>query len=406
MGMTETGRRFEFIREIASGGFGSVFLAKVVHPDGFARLAAVKLLHPKWSENHEIASRMRDEARLLGWLRHRNIVEVLDLTRIEGRVAVIMEYLEAVDLNVVLSALRKEKEQIPLKAVLEIVSAVCSALDAAYNRPPHAGEKPLRVVHRDIKPSNIMVDAAGTVKVLDFGVARADFSTREAVTQAMAFGSSDYMPAERVFLEPDTANSDVYSVGATLYEMLALERYGKVRIEPTDADTMFSARWESMAARRAWASSDLRDGVRRMLSRMMAFESEDRASTGDVVTQTRALLRLCDDESLADWSDRFLPGLVQAFHQRQPSGPPNPLLQRTIIEDSRGIPSQGGDSSETYPPSMAYEPTAPDVQGSDPEPEAPTSWGPLVASVTLGLGFFIAGLSSVVWVAYSRGMLR
>ena len=74
MGSTGSSRKFHFIREIASGGFGSVYLAKVIHADGFSRLAAIKLLHPKWSENEEIASRMRDEARLLGWIRHKNIV--------------------------------------------------------------------------------------------------------------------------------------------------------------------------------------------------------------------------------------------------------------------------------------------------------------------------------------------
>ena len=94
-------RRFQFIREIASGGFGSVYLTKVMHADGFSRLVAVKLLKAQWSDSDEVARRMRDEARLLGLLRHRHIVDVIDLTAIDGRAAVIMEYLEAVDLRTV-----------------------------------------------------------------------------------------------------------------------------------------------------------------------------------------------------------------------------------------------------------------------------------------------------------------
>ena len=70
--------RFHFLRELGSGGFGSVFLAKVEHADGFSRLVAVKILKNQWTDSKEIASRMRDEARLLGLLRHRNIVDVLD----------------------------------------------------------------------------------------------------------------------------------------------------------------------------------------------------------------------------------------------------------------------------------------------------------------------------------------
>lgn len=97
MASREHARRFHFLREIASGGFGSVFLTKVMHADGFSRLVAVKVLKSQWSDNEEVARRMRDEARLLGLLRHRNIVEVMDMTSIDGRAAVVMEYLEAVD---------------------------------------------------------------------------------------------------------------------------------------------------------------------------------------------------------------------------------------------------------------------------------------------------------------------
>ena len=200
MGHGESARKFEFIREIASGGFGRVYLAKVIHRDGFARLVAIKILHKKWTQNDEIASRMRDEARLLGWLRHKNIVDVMDLTSIDGRCAVIMEYLEAVDLSTIIAASVHSERRLPLRVTLESVAAVASALDAAYNRPPYAAEKPLRVIHRDIKPSNVMIDDQGMVKVLDFGVARAEFDHRESKTKDLAFGSMEYMSPERLFL--------------------------------------------------------------------------------------------------------------------------------------------------------------------------------------------------------------
>ncbi|MEO2106335.1 MAG: protein kinase, partial [Actinomycetota bacterium] len=76
----ETARRFHFIRQVASGGFGTVYLCKVMHADGFSRVVAVKILNAQWSDNEDVTCRMRDEARLLGMLRHRHILEVLDLT--------------------------------------------------------------------------------------------------------------------------------------------------------------------------------------------------------------------------------------------------------------------------------------------------------------------------------------
>ena len=153
MSSREHARRFHFLREIASGGFGTVHLVKVMHADGFSRLVAVKLLKTQWSDTDEVARRMRDEARLLGLLRHRNIVDVIDLTSIDGRAAVIMEYLEAVDLRQLGDSLLESGRQLPVRAALEIVAAVAGALDAAYNRPPMPGEKPLRVIHRDISPA-------------------------------------------------------------------------------------------------------------------------------------------------------------------------------------------------------------------------------------------------------------
>jgi serine/threonine protein kinase len=407
------GRRFEFLREIASGGFGRVYLAKVVHPDGFARVAAVKVMHPKWSENEEISSRMRDEARLLGWLRHKNIVEVFDLTRIEGRVAVIMEYLEAVDLKVVIQSLRETGQQIPVRAALEIAACVASALDAAYNRPPHPGEKPLRVIHRDIKPSNVMVDASGTAKVLDFGVARADFDSREAVTQAMAFGSSEYMPPERIFMEPDAETSDVYSLGVTLYEVLALQRFGKVRIQEDEAKQQFDEAWAALLGGRPDIGEPLASRLYEVLRRMMAFDAEERLKPAQAVVELRALARSFPDADLPDWAERYLPPVVQAFHQRPPSGSADSMFGRTVSEDSQGafpLPSENhtvAGSASTFQtgnhrvvPAEGLDSSTPDIGPS----RARAAMGnpvALAAALVAGGALLTAGVAAMAIVVFS-----
>ena len=205
--MSEAGRQFRFVRPIASGGFGTVYLAKEERPDGFSRVVAVKLLNAQWSDSDELSGRIRDEARLLGLLKHRNIVDVYDMTSLDGRAAVVMEYLEAVDLRFLIRHLEAQGKRIPVRVGLEMVSQVAHALDAAYNRPPMKGEKPLRVIHRDIKPSNIMLDGHGLPKVLDFGVAQSDMTSREANTSELQFGSVEYMAPERLFFEPETPAS-------------------------------------------------------------------------------------------------------------------------------------------------------------------------------------------------------
>ncbi len=336
MSSSESSRRFHFIREIASGGFGSVYLTKVIHADGFSRLVAVKLLHPRWSENEEIASRMRDEARLLGWLRHKNIVDVMDLTLIDGRCAVIMEYLDAVDTKVVINECAKAGTRIPLRAALEICAAVASALDAAYNRPPYAGERPLRVIHRDIKPSNIMVDDSGVVKVLDFGVARAEFDERESKTQEMAFGSLEYMPPERLFFEPESPASDVYSLGATLYEMLALDKFGKAKLRPKEHEQYFEDRFDFLLD-----NYPLHDEAEKLLHEllmdMLEFDEPERPTAADCVSRMRAFARRIPDQPLEEWAEGMVPGLLREQREREDAQSPGSLVGTVLSEDARAL---------------------------------------------------------------------
>ena len=334
MAKADGARRFHFLREIASGGFGSVYLAKLMHADGFSRLAAVKLLHRRWSENEEIAQRMRDEARLLGWLRHRNIVDVVDLTSIDGRAAIIMEYLEAVDLKVIVHELTAQGERMPVRVALEVIGFVASALDAAYNRPPVAGEKPLRVIHRDIKPSNIMVDDAGLVKVLDFGVARAEFDARESHTRDLQFGSVDYMPPERLFFEPETPASDVYSLGSTLYELLTLEKLGKARGRPERHAALVADRMSYLRALLA-LPGPLAKELDDLLSCSLNYEQDARPSSADVTTRARALARGIGGPTLSEWAEIHVPPTLQKV--REIPRRPNPMTDTILSEDSLGF---------------------------------------------------------------------
>jgi serine/threonine protein kinase len=325
-------RTFQFLKEIAAGGFGSVYLTKISHPDGFSRLTAVKLMHRRWSDNEEISRRMRDEARLLGWLRHRNIVDVVDLTSLDGRTAIIMEYLEAVDLKQIIRACKESGERFPLQAVFQIMQAASSALDAAYNRPPYAGEKPLCVIHRDIKPSNIMVDDSGHVKVLDFGVARADFAERESQTRELQFGSVDYMPPERLLFEPESPGSDVYSLASTGFEMMCLEKFGKAKGSPLKHEAYVAERIERLRAHLS-LSGELGDAIAQLLSDCLSYESSDRPDAAQVVSRCRWLAREMGGLNLAEWSEINVPAMLNEASLEEPTSM-NPLTGRTYKEDT------------------------------------------------------------------------
>ncbi len=330
----EHARRFHFLREIASGGFGTVHLVKVMHADGFSRLVAVKLLKVQWTDTEEVARRMRDEARLLGLLRHRNIVDVIDLVSIDGRAAVVMEYLEAVDLRQLVQRLESTQARLPVKAALQVAAAVASALDAAYNRPPIPGEKPLRVIHRDIKPSNIMLDESGQVKVLDFGVARSEIENRESHTQDLQFGSVDYMAPERLFFEPETPASDVYSLGATLFEVLFQDKLGKARGRPERHQAFLVERIRELSTLLALPAGPGGE-LEALLLASLAFNHEERPTAAEFFQRARVLSRLMDDEDLAIFCERNLPPLVSEVSEDRRH--PSPLDDTILVEDSKAF---------------------------------------------------------------------
>ncbi|MCB9671136.1 MAG: serine/threonine protein kinase [Alphaproteobacteria bacterium] len=348
-------RRFRIIKEIAEGGFGKVYLAEQISSDGFSRIVAVKLLHAKWSSHDEVVMRTRDEARLLGLIRHQHIVKVEDLTSLDGKCAIVMEYLEGCDLKWMISFLQERGLDFPRAALFEIILAVASALDAAYNGVPLQGGQPLRVIHRDIKPSNIFVTVAGGVKVLDFGTARANFAEREAKTQALAFGSQGYMAPERMLGEEDTPAADIFSLGVALYEILALESFGRIPPRPTKFAAKVEERVRSipLSGDPEWC-----DQVRDTLRLMLSYEADDRPTAAQLVEIMELLAQDANDMGLR----RFCRTLVAEAKAHLPEAEGgDPLAGRIVEEDasfgqSRAVAETYLDDDTAAPPTERMRP--------------------------------------------------
>ncbi|MEC8382282.1 MAG: protein kinase [Myxococcota bacterium] len=236
--MPKARRKFKFLKQLSEGTFGRVYMAEMLGENNFSKVVAIKLLHGKWLDHEEIVKRSRDEARVLGLINHPGIIRVDGLTSIDGKCAIIMEYLDGVDLKNLVTYCARNKIEVPVRVCLEVIEQTVSALEAAYYREPLRGGEPLKLIHRDIKPSNIMITVKREIKVLDFGTAQASFSDREARTQALAFGSAPYMAPERIMGEEDHPSGDVFSVGITLFELLSQHRFGKImyRVEPYEED--------------------------------------------------------------------------------------------------------------------------------------------------------------------------
>jgi serine/threonine protein kinase len=291
--------RLRLLQERSGGTFARVYVAEATGQGGLTRLVAVKLLREQWNEADEFVARTQDEARMLARLRHPNIVKVEELTQIEGQLAIVMEFVDGIDLKQLVERLKQRGERIPPRAVFQIVAMVASALDAAYRKTPYGHDKPIAVVHRDIKPSNVMVTPDGEVKVLDFGTARGSFDDRSAHTSMMRFGSLKYMSPERREGDRGQHVGDIYSLGLMLMELLESDWLG-LAPEPPEHDP-FVAHAAGAMSDTGMAVEDWDAAVRKVICQMCAADPEQRP-TGEQVTK---LLRAFADRAEGNSLEAF-----------------------------------------------------------------------------------------------------
>jgi len=195
--------RYRVIARVGKGAMGAVYSAV---DEQLGRQVAVKLMLAEFEEDPELRERFFREARITGQLAHRNIVTVFDLGEEAGRPYIVMELLDGLSLNEYM----KKDPPILLDAKLDLMIQICDGLQNAHQ----AG-----VVHRDLKPSNLLVLRDGTVKVLDFGVARLAASNLTAA--GMLLGTPEYMSPEQARGQKMDARADLFSAAGVFYFMLA-----------------------------------------------------------------------------------------------------------------------------------------------------------------------------------------
>ncbi len=208
--------RYQLGARLGGGGMAEVFRAKQLGAERFSKDVAIKRMHPTLSADPQFAAMFIQEAHVVARLTHPNIVQVLDFDRDrEGRLFLVMELVEGPDL------FRLAKTgQIPVSVATFIVVELLRALAFAHTRM-HQGE-PLSVVHRDISPQNVLISWDGTVKLSDFGIAKATQSVR--MTQPGTIkGKPEYLSPEQAQGARLDGRSDLFAVGIVAYELLTGE---------------------------------------------------------------------------------------------------------------------------------------------------------------------------------------
>ena len=195
--------RYQIIKSIGEGGMANVYLAYDTILD---RNVAVKVLRGDLATDEKFVRRFQREALSASSLSHPNIVEVYDVGEDNGQYYIVMEYIEGKQLKQLL----KKRGKLTLSEVIDIMLQISDGMSVAHDA---------YIIHRDIKPQNIMIQDNGMVKITDFGIAMAMNSTQLTQTNSV-MGSVHYLPPEQASGKSPTLQSDIYSMGILMYELL------------------------------------------------------------------------------------------------------------------------------------------------------------------------------------------
>jgi eukaryotic-like serine/threonine-protein kinase len=215
-----------------------VFRAVAQGVEGFQRVFVIKRILQDKSSSREFIDMFISEARVSALLNHPNIVQIYDFGQVGGSYFLSMEYLRGKDLINVMRKLRTSGAQLDPSIAAYIAQQVAQALHYAHSMSGQGGQS-LGIVHRDVSPSNIMLLRAGGVKLLDFGIARAELGDKPAElaegSSTIIKGKLSYLSPEQVRAESIDSRSDIFSLGVCLWEMLTGRR---LFFDETDRQTM------------------------------------------------------------------------------------------------------------------------------------------------------------------------
>ena len=218
----ETFGQYTLLERIAVGGMAEVWKARMRGVEGFQKTVAIKKILPYMTGNTDFISMFIDEAKLAAQLSHPNIVHIYDLGKIGSDFYIAMEYVEGKDLRSLLNAARQHDLPLPLGLALLIGVRLANALGYAHRKRDFEGRE-MALVHRDVSPQNVLISFDGDVKLCDFGIAKAVSKVGQTQMGALK-GKLQYMSPEQARGTQVDARSDIFSLGAVLFEMLTGQR--------------------------------------------------------------------------------------------------------------------------------------------------------------------------------------
>lgn len=258
------GGRYTIKRMLGQGGMGVVYQA---YDSELDRDVALKVIRKEIADHPEILERFKREIQLSSVVTHKNVLRVYDLGEYDGIKFLTMQYVEGENL----SALLRREGKLPAEQIIGIFRQICEALRAAHEQG---------VLHRDLKPDNVMIDTSGRAYLTDFGLAKS--IQQSAFTQVgQIMGTPDYMSPEQVKGEPVDERSDLYTLGAILYQLLA----GRVPFQGTTVFEVMIQRVQKRPRPVAEINPEAPAFLCEIVHRCMAIDKEARYASVDEILE-------------------------------------------------------------------------------------------------------------------------
>ena len=382
--------QYTLLEKIAAGGMAEVWKARMRGVEGFQKTVAIKKILPHMTDNSEFVGMFIDEAKLAAQLSHPNIVHIYDLGKIGRDYYIAMEYVEGKDLRSLMNAGRRKGIRLPLALALFIAARLASALDYAHRKRDFE-DRDMGLVHRDVSPQNVLLSLEGDVKLCDFGIAKAVSKAGQTQMGALK-GKLQYMSPEQAWGRPVDARSDLFSLGAVLFEMLTGER---LFTGDTEIAVLEAVRQGQIRPARQFDPS-IPAAVEEIVSRALAHDSQHRfSSAGEMKQRIEAVLhtlnlspgptdlaayvqRVLEEEpSSGDWSQLQAPAVippVSVVPVPEPVAPPAephvpiPIPPPSFSAEDYGPAAQAVDMPDFA--DFAADPSFPSFEPSEPEPVA------------------------------------
>jgi serine/threonine-protein kinase len=384
---------YELTRELGRGGFAAVWEAKRSGMRGFEVNVAIKLIHVDEHTDPSFEAMFIDEAKLVAGITHPNVVRIFELGREGDTLYQVMECVRGTSLHLLRNRAKRAGTPLPVGLVMHVLAETCAGLHAAHELVRDG--KHLEVVHRDVSPQNILISDGGIVKLIDFGVAKANDRLAADTTEGFAKGKLRYMAPEQAVGQKSDRRADLWAVGAVAFDLIEGH-------PPHDGYNDLARLFKLLEATPPELTAPVPAPIAAVIRKCLARSPDDRWSTA-------AELRAAIDAALAASDVRVTTSDVARWVAELEAAPDDEpsegealrarLVRGSARERVATVTNEHQAPPPSAPPSAGLEPGEPLPVVAPPAKERPAA--PLRLAIAAGLG--TAVVVAAVWVVAFSG---